>query len=234
MAKTKLRILDDFGLTPLPGCCRADLLELLDDRFGSGATIVSGQMPAKDWHAFIHDPALADDIMDCLIHSRYKLALKSDFLRKAKAIKSREYSGSLRPSTGSLRPWTVHVLISYLQLTRSVYGSGNAVIAIGRTAGRRAALPCSSLTGLWGIDSHIATAKDTRSDTGGVLQQWSVEALAAITHASLSRTGAIVASLAGHPSDQTRPAAGSAAHGALFFLFQWITLLLHGLKLIVH
>ena len=39
LAKAKLLILDDFGLTPLNG--RADLLELLDDRVGSGAMIVN-------------------------------------------------------------------------------------------------------------------------------------------------------------------------------------------------
>ncbi|MGH8052651.1 MAG: IS21-like element helper ATPase IstB [Stenotrophomonas sp.] len=90
LAKTKLLILDDFGLTPLNGRGRADLLELLDDRVGSGATIVAGQMPVKDWHAFIHDPALADAIMDRLIHSSHKLALKGDSLRKARSTKARE------------------------------------------------------------------------------------------------------------------------------------------------
>lgn len=43
LAKTKLLILDDFELTPLSGRGRADLLELLDDQVGSGATIVSGR-----------------------------------------------------------------------------------------------------------------------------------------------------------------------------------------------
>ncbi len=88
LAKTKLLILDDFGLTPLSGRGRADLLELLDDRVGSGATIVAGQMPVQDWHAFIHDPALADAIMDRLIHSSHKLVLKGDSLRKTRAAKT--------------------------------------------------------------------------------------------------------------------------------------------------
>ena len=51
---------------------------------------VAGQMPVKDWHAFIHDPALADAIMDRLIHSSHKLALKGDSLRKVKAPRTRE------------------------------------------------------------------------------------------------------------------------------------------------
>lgn len=82
LAKAKLLILDDFGLTPLNGRGRTDLLELLDDRVGSGATIVAGQMPIQNWHAFIHDPALADAILDRLIHSSHKLELKGESMRK--------------------------------------------------------------------------------------------------------------------------------------------------------
>lgn len=82
LAKVDLLILDDFGLTQLNNRGRADLLEVLDDRVGSGATIVAGQMPIKDWHAFINDPALADAILDRLIHSSHKLVLKGESMRK--------------------------------------------------------------------------------------------------------------------------------------------------------
>ncbi|KGM54078.1 ATPase AAA [Lysobacter daejeonensis GH1-9] len=85
LAKVELLILDDFGLTQLGNRGRADLLEVLDDRVGSGATIVAGQMPIKDWHSFINDPALADAILDRLIHSSHKLALKGESMRKRKS-----------------------------------------------------------------------------------------------------------------------------------------------------
>lgn len=85
LAKVELLILDDFGLTQLNNRGRADLLEVLDDRVGSGATIVAGQMPIKDWHAFINDPALADAILDRLIHSSHKLVLKGESMRKRKS-----------------------------------------------------------------------------------------------------------------------------------------------------
>lgn len=85
LAKVELLILDDFGLTQLNSRGRADLLEVLDDRVGSGATIVAGQMPIKDWHAFINDPALADAILDRLIHSSHKLALNGESMRKRKS-----------------------------------------------------------------------------------------------------------------------------------------------------
>ena len=84
LVKTKLLILDDFGLTGLNARGRSDLLEILDDRVGTGSTIMLGQMPVKDWHAFINDPALADAILDRLIHSSHKLELKGDSMRKRK------------------------------------------------------------------------------------------------------------------------------------------------------
>lgn len=85
LAKIQLLILDDFGLVALSKRGRSDLLEVLDDRVGTGATIVAGQMPVKEWHGFINDPALADAILDRLIHSSHKLALKGESMRKQKA-----------------------------------------------------------------------------------------------------------------------------------------------------
>lgn len=78
-------ILDDLGLVPLNAQGRADLLEVLDDRVGTGAAIVAGQMPVKEWHGYINDPALADAILDRLIHSSHKLVLKGESMRKLKA-----------------------------------------------------------------------------------------------------------------------------------------------------
>ncbi|TAM22869.1 MAG: AAA family ATPase [Nevskiaceae bacterium] len=85
LAKTQLLILDDFGLTSLNDRGRSDLLELLDDRVGSAATIVLGQLPIKDWHSFINDPAVADAILDRLVHSSVKIVLRGDSMRKLKS-----------------------------------------------------------------------------------------------------------------------------------------------------
>lgn len=84
LAKAQLLILDDFGLTALPNRGRSDLLEVLDDRVGSGATIILRQMPVKDWHPYINDPVLADAILDRLVHSGVKLDLKGKSMRGAK------------------------------------------------------------------------------------------------------------------------------------------------------
>lgn len=67
-----------MGLVPLDSRRRSDLLEALDNRVGSGATIVAGQMPINEWHGDISDPALADAILDRLIHSSQDLATQPD------------------------------------------------------------------------------------------------------------------------------------------------------------
>lgn len=85
LTKAQLLILDDFGLTALSSRGRSDLLEVLDDRVGVGATIILGQMPVKDWHNYINDPALADAILDRLVHSSVKLDLKGESMRRVKS-----------------------------------------------------------------------------------------------------------------------------------------------------
>jgi DNA replication protein DnaC len=50
LAKTALLILDDWGLASLSDENRRDVLELLEDRHGRGATIVTSQFPVEHWH----------------------------------------------------------------------------------------------------------------------------------------------------------------------------------------
>jgi len=87
IAKVQLLILDGFGLGALTATARTDLLELLDDRVGSASTIMLGQLPVKNWRDYINDPAVADAILDRLVHSSIKLDLKGESMRKVKASK---------------------------------------------------------------------------------------------------------------------------------------------------
>ncbi len=82
LAKTDLIILDDWGLVQFEDASRHDVLELLEDRHGRRATIVTSQFPIAHWHEAIGDPTLADAILDRLIHNAYKLSLKGDSMRK--------------------------------------------------------------------------------------------------------------------------------------------------------
>ena len=68
-----------------PAACR-ELLELLEDRHGRHATIVTSQLPVAAWHEYLADPTMADAILDRLVHNAYQLNLKGESMRKLKSI----------------------------------------------------------------------------------------------------------------------------------------------------
>ncbi|MCF8224047.1 MAG: IS21-like element helper ATPase IstB [Bacteroidales bacterium] len=80
--KLDLLILDDFGLKPLDNNQRIILLELLEDRHGKRSTIITSQLPVKNWYDVIGEPTIADAILDRLVHSSYRIELDGDTLRK--------------------------------------------------------------------------------------------------------------------------------------------------------
>jgi len=82
LAKTDLIVLDDWGLAVLSDESRRDLLELLEDRHGRRATLVTSQLPVAHWHEALGDPTLADAILDRLVHNAYKITLTGDSMRK--------------------------------------------------------------------------------------------------------------------------------------------------------
>ena len=60
---------------------RQDLLEVVEDRYQLGATVVASQCPIGDWHPNIGDPTLADAICDRLLHNAYRIELQGDSMR---------------------------------------------------------------------------------------------------------------------------------------------------------
>ena len=50
IAKIQLLVIDDFAISPIGPRERNDLLELLDDRVGSRASILASQLPIEHWH----------------------------------------------------------------------------------------------------------------------------------------------------------------------------------------
>jgi DNA replication protein DnaC len=85
IARVDLLILDDWGLAALTAGERRDLLEILEDRHGRKATLVTSQLPVDAWHAVIGDPTLADAILDRLVHNAHRLELEGDSMRKRAA-----------------------------------------------------------------------------------------------------------------------------------------------------
>jgi DNA replication protein DnaC len=74
-----------ISITSIPADWTAEskeLFEIIDDRVHSAATIVAGQLPLEHWHAVLGDPAIADAVLDRLVHSSYKIFLKGESMRK--------------------------------------------------------------------------------------------------------------------------------------------------------
>jgi DNA replication protein DnaC len=69
-------------LEPLGPEQRRDLLELMEDRYGRGATLITSQVPVDRWHDLIGDPTLADAILDRLVHNAHRIQLRGDSLRR--------------------------------------------------------------------------------------------------------------------------------------------------------
>jgi DNA replication protein DnaC len=82
LAKADLLILDDWGLAPLTDRERRDLLEVLEDRYGRRATLVTSQLPLDHWHECVGDPTFGDAILDRLVHQAHRLILKGTSMRR--------------------------------------------------------------------------------------------------------------------------------------------------------
>jgi DNA replication protein DnaC len=82
LARVDVLIIDDWGHTALREQERHDLLEILDDRYDLRSTIMTSQLPIKEWHDHIGDPTHADAICDRLLHNAHRIVLKGPSKRK--------------------------------------------------------------------------------------------------------------------------------------------------------
>ena len=85
ISKYNLLILDDFGIAPLQGDEVNDLFEIIEERTLSGSTIITAQLPVKEWHAYLGNETIADAMMDRLIYSAHRIEMKGESMRKTLA-----------------------------------------------------------------------------------------------------------------------------------------------------
>lgn len=82
MEKQDLLIIDDFGIQPFDAASRLSLLEIIEDRHGKRSTILTSQLPVKQWYDVIGDKTIADAILDRIVHDAHRIELKGESLRK--------------------------------------------------------------------------------------------------------------------------------------------------------
>lgn len=81
LQKTALLIIDDWGMETLTDAQYRDFLEILDDRHGSGATMMTSQFPVNVWHDTIGNPTVADAILDRLLPNAHRIEVRGESLR---------------------------------------------------------------------------------------------------------------------------------------------------------
>jgi DNA replication protein DnaC len=79
-----LLILDDFGLQPFDSHARGSLLEIIEDRHQRKSTLITSQIPVKDWYDVIGDKTVADALLDRIVHQAIRIELWGESLRKKK------------------------------------------------------------------------------------------------------------------------------------------------------
>lgn len=82
LERLQLLILDDWGLSSLDMNAKLSLLQLIEDRHGRSATIITSQLPVAKWYEYLAEPTLADAILDRLVHQAHRLELHGESMRK--------------------------------------------------------------------------------------------------------------------------------------------------------
>jgi DNA replication protein DnaC len=88
LTKVDVLILDDWGPDRLTANQRRDLMEIVEDRYGAGSTLITSQLPVEAWHGVIGEPTFADAILDRIVHNAHRLALDGPSMRDPKTAKA--------------------------------------------------------------------------------------------------------------------------------------------------
>ena len=93
LSRVQLLIIDDFLITAPTDWEQRDLLEIIEDRYQLGATVIASQCPISDWHPNLGDPTLADAICDRLLHNAYRIELRGDSMRTRSSVENKRNEG---------------------------------------------------------------------------------------------------------------------------------------------
>ena len=88
LSKFKILVLDDWAVNPISARGCQDLLELIEDKTGTGSIIITSQLPVNKWHDWLGDPTIADAILDRIVHRAHHIELHGDSMRKLNGLNS--------------------------------------------------------------------------------------------------------------------------------------------------
>ena len=81
LIKTDLLIIDDVGLKKIPPEIAIDLHDILEER-QNRSTLITTQLPLKNWSEIIEDPLALDSIVDKLANGTWHIKLDGTTMRK--------------------------------------------------------------------------------------------------------------------------------------------------------
>ena len=82
LSKKELLILGDWGMEKLNAWQASDLLEVMEDRYQRGGTVIISQLPVSDWYKLVGNPTVADALMDRLLHNGHRVDFRGESMRK--------------------------------------------------------------------------------------------------------------------------------------------------------
>jgi DNA replication protein DnaC len=57
-------------------------MEIIEDRHGKRSTIITSQLPVKEWYNVIGEKTLSDAILNRLVHDAHRIELRGESLRR--------------------------------------------------------------------------------------------------------------------------------------------------------
>lgn len=84
-SRYKLLIIDDFGVTPITSDDTTNLFEIIELRSELSSTIITSQLPVKDWYGYLNNNTAADAILDRISNTSHRIELEGDSMRRIKS-----------------------------------------------------------------------------------------------------------------------------------------------------
>ena len=76
----------DAFLVPLDAKERPILLDIIEDRHERKSIVLASQLPVDNWYDAIGDPAVADAVLNRIVHTAHRIELTGESVRKMKIM----------------------------------------------------------------------------------------------------------------------------------------------------
>ena len=86
----ELLVIDDFGLQRLTDEQASDFYEIIIERYGRAATVITSNRDVQEWMALFDDPIIANSALDRLAHNAHQLVIEGESYRKRKEPRRRK------------------------------------------------------------------------------------------------------------------------------------------------